>query len=241
MKTLVVIKVGSTFASLAARCGDFEDWILAGLQSNGYPTAVVDVAAGDALPPYDSLAGVVITGSHSMVTERQPWSERTAEWLPGLLQYNIPTLGICYGHQLLAHAFGGRVDNNPNGRQFGVVTARFAAGAEDDQLFRPFVPQANVFTCHTQAVLQLPEGARPLAATSKDPYHAFALGDCVWGIQFHPEFDAEVTATYIRECHAILRDEGQDTDVLLQTCSTPAVSDEVLRRFFHAVVMLRPC
>ena len=56
-----------------------------------------------------------------MVSEREPWSERAAEWLREVAQRGIPLLGICYGHQLLAHALGGRVGANPQGREIGTV------------------------------------------------------------------------------------------------------------------------
>ena len=53
---------------------------------------------------------------------------------PGLVERGIPTLGICYGHQLLAHALGGEVGDNPNGREFGTVTVELTAEAADDPL-----------------------------------------------------------------------------------------------------------
>ena len=108
IRELIILKTGSTLPNLLARKGDFTDWIAAGLDAGSAAVRIVDAENGDALPAYDDVAGVVITGSHDMVTERQPWSERAAAWLPGLVERGIPTLGICYGHQLLAHAVAGR-------------------------------------------------------------------------------------------------------------------------------------
>ncbi|MEZ4555438.1 MAG: gamma-glutamyl-gamma-aminobutyrate hydrolase family protein [Caldilineaceae bacterium] len=50
-----------------------------------------------------------MTGSHSMVTDRAAWSERSADWLRAVVAAEWPVLGICFGHQLLAHAWGGVV------------------------------------------------------------------------------------------------------------------------------------
>ncbi|UCC87581.1 MAG: gamma-glutamyl-gamma-aminobutyrate hydrolase family protein, partial [Anaerolineales bacterium] len=107
MKKILIIKAGSSFPSLVSRRGDFEDWILSGMQISPDQAMIVDVCQAGPLPVYHAISGVVITGSHAMVTEHQAWSERTAAWLPGAIERGIPTLGICYGHQLLAYAMGG--------------------------------------------------------------------------------------------------------------------------------------
>ncbi len=120
-KPILIIKTGSTYPSLAKHKGDFEDWILAGLGIDPARAQIVDVTRGAALPEPAALSGVVITGSHAMVTEKRPWSERAAVWLKGAVEAQTPVLGICYGHQLLAHAFGGQVADNPRGRDIGTV------------------------------------------------------------------------------------------------------------------------
>jgi len=235
MRELIILKAGSTLPALLARKGDFTDWIVAGL--DGGPTAVriVDAENGDDLPAYDEVAGVVITGSHAMVTERQPWSEQTAAWLPGLVERGIPTLGICYGHQLLAHALGGEVGDNPNGREFGTVTVELAAVAGDDPLLGGLPARVLVQLCHTQSALTLPAGARRLAHNSHDANQAFIVGEAAWGVQFHPEFDAEVVRAYIEHYDARLRAEGQDPAALIAACHDTPVGTTILRRFGQIV------
>ena len=83
----------------------------------------------------ENLAGIVITGSPSMVSARLDWSERTAYWLRRAVPTGLPVLGVCYGHQLLAHALGGHVGLNPAGRQIGTVTAQLIDGHKEDPLF----------------------------------------------------------------------------------------------------------
>jgi GMP synthase (glutamine-hydrolysing) len=138
MEKILIIKAGSTMPSLAARRGDFEDWILAGMGVDIKRTAIVDVRNGASLPPYKHISGVVITGSHAMVTEHRDWSERTALWLRGAFERKIPTLGICYGHHLLAYALGGEVGDFSNGLEAGTVDVHLNRAVQDDPLFAGF-------------------------------------------------------------------------------------------------------
>ena len=236
MRELIILKTGSTLPNLLARKGDFTDWIAAGLDAASTPIRIVDAENGDALPAYDDVAGVVITGSHDMVTERQPWSERAAAWLPGLVERGIPTLGICYGHQLLAHALGGEVGDNPNGREFGTIAVELEAEAADDPLLGGLPARLPVQVCHTQSALTLPAGARRLAQGSRDANQAFSVGEAAWGVQFHPEFDAEVVTAYIEHYDARLRAEGQDPDALIAACHDTPAGTTILRRFGQIVV-----
>ena len=81
MPRILVIKTGTTLPSLLAAQGDFEDWVISGLDVPSDQVEVVDVRADAPLPAPRDVVGVVITGSHSMVTDHAPWSERTAAWL----------------------------------------------------------------------------------------------------------------------------------------------------------------
>ena len=84
----------------------------------------------------EGFAGVIVTGSGAMVTDRADWSERSADWLRDAAHDGMSLLGICYGHQLLAHALGGEVGDNPAGREIGHGALELhAAAASDDPLF----------------------------------------------------------------------------------------------------------
>jgi GMP synthase (glutamine-hydrolysing) len=229
--SLVILKMGSTLPSLKSRRGDFEDWIISGTGLSRAEVTVIDVPAGDPLPPPDGEAGVIVTGSNTMVTEQKDWSERTADWLRGAVSRRLPVLGVCYGHQLLAHAHGGVVGDNPKGREFGTVEIVLEGPAHADALLGSLPRRFAAHEGHTQSVLTLPTGATRLASNQWDANQAFRIGDRAWGIQFHPEFDAQIVREYVSHYRDLLSREGQDPDSLRETAEDNPHGPEILTRF----------
>jgi GMP synthase (glutamine-hydrolysing) len=228
---ILIVKTGSTLPSLKSRKGDFEDWIVAGMGVSRTQVTVVDVTAGSVLPENGMYGGVVITGSHSMVTDGLWWSERTASWLALEVAAGTPTLGICYGHQLLGHALGGLVQQNPLGWELGTVEVTLQEAGLQDEILGGCGAAIKVHVSHTQSILRLPKGAVRLAATARDINQAFRVGRCAWGVQFHPEFDAEIVRAYIDHCRAKLIADGQDPDRLIREAGDEAVGSVILARF----------
>lgn len=191
---------------------------------------IVEVSNDEILPDYCEISGIVVTGSHDMVTDHLGWSEYTAKWLPGAVDRRIPTLGICHGHQLLAHSLGGRVATNPPGSEIGTVAVRLDELAQDDLLLGGMGGQIRVHVFHRQPVLDLPPGARGLAESDLDRFQAFVVGDRLWGVQFHPEFDADIVVHYINHYPEILLREGADPDACMKQVADSADGSLILKK-----------
>jgi len=231
MSRPLIVKTGETLPEIRELRGDFEDWIIAGMGLERTEVGVAEVYRGDPLPDPRLPSCVVVTGSSSMVTDREPWSERTAAWLREAASADTPLLGICYGHQLLAHALGGAVADNPSGREVGTVELELQSGAERDPLLSTLSQGERVHVTHVQSVVALPPGARLLASTRLDPLHAFAIGDRIFGVQFHPEFDADVMRRYLKGRRERIESEGIDVDALLEVVADAPGGSRLLRRF----------
>ncbi len=236
LKELLILKLGDTLPELAARRGDFEDWFIAGLGLNSDQLVVFDPRTGADFPPLEGVAGLLLTGSHSMVTEHLDWSERTAEWVKSAVEAGVPTLGVCYGHQLLAYAFGGQVGNNPNGTQEGTTTIQLTPeGLADPLLGGLGVDRFEAQVSHAQSALELPPAAIRLAFDGWDANQAFRMGDSAWGVQFHPEMDADIARAYIQAERDELLEQGQNPEQILADVRETPVAARVLRRFAKIV------
>jgi GMP synthase (glutamine-hydrolysing) len=231
MSRLLIIKTGRTMPELNAQCQDFEHWIA---QSMDWPMSeiqVIDVTQGETLPPYSAIDGIAITGSHAMVTERHNWSEAMAEWLAIAAAKQIPTVGICYGHQLLAYALGGHVDFNPKGREVGSIAITLQPEAQDDPLFCDLPNEIVVQLSHRQAVLALPPDVTHLASSSMAEHQAFRYGEQVWGMQFHPEFDEQITRAYVTYAQTDLAAEGQNPAAIYADVQPTPLGRKIMQRF----------
>lgn len=231
MSTNLIIKAGEKLPTLNSVDGDYEDWIadIAGWNRADY--CVVAVYLGEKLPPCNEVGSVIISGSGAMVDDSAPWIEECANWLALASKLSLPILGICFGHQLLAHALGGSVANNARGVEVGSVTIHLTDNASRDSLFKglPLSFSANV--SHMQSVIKLPAGAKLLAYSDMENVQAFSYGECLWGIQFHPEFDGEIVKHFIHYFGDQLIEEGRDIAPLLASTRDSTESHALLNNF----------
>lgn len=227
----LIIETGRPVRNLQRHRG-FSHWIrvAAGLEADD--AVVVNVQDGETLPErHHGFAGVIISGSAAMVTDRAEWSERTAEWLRHAMDQDVPTLGICYGHQLIAHALGGEVGYLPK-REMGTVEITLhEAHMVEDPLFAKAPPSFTAQASHLQSVLKAPEGAVVLAKSEADGCHAFRWRNHVWGLQFHPEFSGTMMRGYVEARKEALAEEGICHKALSRSVSATPHARQVLRRF----------
>jgi GMP synthase (glutamine-hydrolysing) len=226
----LIIETGQPVQSMK-RHGGFPHWIrvAAGLQAGD--ADVVNVESGGQLPLHRDYAGVMITGSAAMVTDRAAWSERSADWLRNAAHGGVPLLGICYGHQLLAHALGGEVGDNPTGYEAGTVQIELNAHANDDVLFSTLPKQFLAHATHVQSVSRLPQETVVLAKSAQDACHAFRWRNHVWGVQFHPEFAAYHMRGYVHARAERLHNEGHNPHEVAQKVTATPQARKLLRRF----------
>ncbi|MBS0556518.1 MAG: glutamine amidotransferase [Proteobacteria bacterium] len=229
--TLLIVQTGTAIPAVRRQLGDFAQWFRRGLGLSPRQARGVRVDRGASLPAPGSVAGVIVTGSGAMVTDRLAWSEATARWLRRAIDADIPVLGVCYGHQLLAHAMGGRVGYNPRGREMGTVEIARTRAAHEDALFGSMPDAFAAQATHLQTVLEPPRDAVVLARSSLDSCQAVRFAPRAWGLQFHPEFGAREMGAYIRARDGALADEDFNVPAMLREVRATPQARSVLRRF----------
>ncbi|MGQ4556422.1 glutamine amidotransferase-related protein [Halobellus sp. GM3] len=154
--------------------------------------AEYDVTERERPPDFD-FDGVVVTGSRSSVYWDREWIRPLLEYVAEADERGLPILGVCYGHQVLASALGGRVEAMG---EYEIGYSEIERTAPDD-LFEGIPESFVAFTSHSDAVTELPPDAE-LLAENEYGVHAFRRGDA-WGVQFHPEYDRETAEAITRE------------------------------------------
>ena len=185
----------------------------------------------DDIPPPAPWDGVFISGSPASAYDDRPWIARVARLALDEIEAGTPVLGVCFGHQLLAQALGGRVEKNPGGREVGTLPVELTELGAADPLFTGLPRAFPCFHGHSDAVTELPPGAECLASSVLTPVQSFRLGERVRGIQFHPEFTIDIVRYILaRDAERLVEDGISAAEVEAGLAETP-VARRVLDNF----------
>jgi len=148
--------------------------------------------------PTGSYAGLLVLGGamDADADEDHPWLPVVRRRIVEAAEAGVPTLGICLGHQLAALALGGRVGRNPHGRTLGIRQVDWEPAVIFDPLLRGIAGEDRAVHANQDVVTDLPPEAELLATTLDRQVQAARLAPTVWGVQFHPEADAELVARW---------------------------------------------
>ncbi|MCO5999000.1 type 1 glutamine amidotransferase [Actinoallomurus rhizosphaericola] len=157
----------------------------------GLQVEVVPGAATPATP--EGFDAVVLLGGGFL-----PDDDRRAPWLPveweltrRAVADGVPLLGICLGAQVLAAAVGGTVRGNHGRPERGSCPVSLRREAATDPLFAGLSGELRFIQNHRDQITELPPGVVRLAESEACPVQAFRVGECAWGVQFHPEAGAD--------------------------------------------------
>lgn len=144
--------------------------------------------------------GLVVLGGHMGANSEtdHPWLAPTKALLAEAVRRDVPTLGVCLGHQLLACALGGTVDVNELGTRIGLTSVALTdAGREDPVLTSSVTRRATHW--NEDVVTRLPDSAVRLATAPDGTVQAARYARLAWGVQFHPEVTAAIFRSWAEE------------------------------------------
>ncbi len=184
---LGILKTDAVRPEWVPEFGEYPDMFIAllGRVDPELEFAVYDVEQGEYPADIDEVDAYLITGSKSSVYEDKPWIATLIEFVRELDRRRKKIVGICFGHQLVAQALGGRTEKSPKGWGVGLHSYRFAStpgwhDAED--------PEYSNLVSHQDQVVENAEGARVLASSEFCENAVVQVGDHILTFQGHPEF-----------------------------------------------------
>lgn len=179
--------------------GDYDQMFARLLDGRGFDFVSYDVEGGTV--PDDPLDcdGWLITGSKHGAYEDHPWIPPLEELIRAIHAAGVPLIGVCFGHQIIAQALGGKVAKFDGGWSVG----------RTDYLIDGVEMPLNAW--HQDQVVELPPGAEVVGASDFCRYAALSYGGRIFTVQPHPEFDSAFIDALIRT-----RGKGVVPDPLLQ-------------------------
>ena len=166
---------------------DFYDYIF-NLADPSVKLRIYDVVLNQYPKSIDECDGYLITGSKLSVYDSEEWIRKLESYIQELNEYKKPLLGVCFGHQLIAKALGGKAEKASVGWTLGVQNYEFKTSF-------PWVHDQNLSVSlihsHKDQVTELPETAQLVASNNSVPIAMFRIGNHIMSMQGHPEFTSE--------------------------------------------------
>lgn len=171
----------------------------------------------------DECDAWLVTGSRHGVYDPLPWIEPLKQFLKSAYQAGVPIVGICFGHQILAEALGGKAVKSDKG--WGVGVKRYSVQRKP-QWMTGIDGELALNALHQDQVVELPEDAEVLAGSEFCPYAVLAYRGNAMSIQPHPEFSNDILHDLIEYRRATSFSDS-DADAALATLGTPIHTRQV--------------
>ena len=194
------------------------------LQGAGCRLDVRHAYRGEEQPTLRQYDGLLVLGGPMDADDDagHPWLPRTRELIREAAARGVPTLGICLGHQLAALALGGAVGRSEHGPRVGVLPVGWGCEVLLDPLVDRIAGDGRAIQWNQDVVTALPPRADVLATGPEGEIQAARLASTVWGVQFHPEADESLVATWAAHDDGTLTALGLTADTVVAQARTAA-------------------
>ena len=192
---------------------------------DGFSINTCNVCIGETLPLASEIDGLVLAGSYNSVYDHTDWQQQVRAWLPVMRDNHIPLLGVCGSHQLIAHSQGADVEKLEAGPFAGTFPVQLSDDGKDSPIMRGIRSGDCFHYANGEHVVNIPEGSKLLASSSRVPVAALDFGNHWYTTQFHPEGSDQTLGTVWRFKAPELMDNYHANDQ----------GDKLIENFFEIV------
>ena len=181
-----ILRTGHSPDGMIETLGDYDDMFVRLLDGHGFTFQTFSVVDGEFPSGPQDADGWLITGSKHGAYEDHAWIAPLEDLIRDINSSGKPMIGVCFGHQIIAQALGGKVEKFAGG--WSVGRTEYTMDGRTVAL--------NAW--HQDQVTRLPEGARVVGSTDFCAHAMLAYGDTIWTVQPHPEFGPDFIDGLIR-------------------------------------------
>ena len=224
---VAILETGRPPGHLAQRFGDYPA-MFARLLGDGFEIETCDIPAGELPDDPEAHDAYLITGSPAGVYDPLPWIADLSEFIRSAKDSKM--VGVCFGHQVMAEALGGRVEKS--GKGWGVGLHDYSI--DEVEPWMDPVDSISVAVSHQDQVVVQPPNTQVLASSPFTPFAALAWTDrSAISVQFHPEFEPDYAKALIEH----RRDRLADANAAMASLDAPNDNQRVgewIRRFLKS-------
>lgn len=181
--------------------------------------------------------GVIIGGSDTSVLDQFAWTDSIIRLIHHIAEVKMPLFGSCWGHQMIAQAFGGEVVSDVARKEMGTIDVSLTPQGMADKLFGTMPKVFTAQSGHKDHVTRLPENIEPLASSDRSPIQALRVKDHpIYGAQFH----ADMGTQELKERLEYYQYDYVDNSEFDRICASLRASPEavkVLANFIERVIL----
>ncbi|MEM9434778.1 MAG: type 1 glutamine amidotransferase [Pseudomonadota bacterium] len=181
-----ILECGHTIPDVVQEHGPLPTLFKRLLSDQGFEFAVYNIVDMQFPSSVEACDGWLLTGSRHGVYETHDFIPPLEEFVRAAFAAGRPMVGICFGHQIIAQAFGGHVEKFSNGWSLGLTDYEFDA-----------LGPIRLNAWHQDQVIEAPQGATTIARNDFCQHAALLYGNKALTIQAHPEFNQDIMSSYV--------------------------------------------